>query len=199
VSPAFDPQAPWLDAPWEGFLAAFRARIESASAALRALPESAAAVRPAPGKWSRKELLGHLIDSASNNHQRFVRAAFQPALVFAGYEQDAWVALQRYQDEPWLDLLELWRAYNRHLAHAAAALPIQLRLRPTREHNFDQIAWRPVAAGEALTLEWFVRDYAGHLEHHLARSSAEARQPGSGYGSISGSRSTCSASATRLM
>ena len=53
-----------------------------------------------PGKWSPREIIGHLIDSASNNHQRFVRALFQDDLVFPGYDQDAWVAAQAYRDAP---------------------------------------------------------------------------------------------------
>jgi len=163
-------QALDLDAPWTTFLAAFRARIELAAAELAALPEAAAHAHRAPGKWSRKELVGHLVDSASNNHQRFVRAAFQPDLVFAGYDQDAWLALQRYDLAPWLELVSLWRGYNLQLARVVEQLPAELRLRATKRHNFDVIAWRAVAPGEACTLEWFIRDYAGHLDHHLRQA-----------------------------
>ena len=84
--------------------------VEAAFRSLSVLPDDAAARRPSPGKWSPKEIIGHLIDSASNNHQRFVRAQLQDDLVFPGYAQDEWVAAQRYQDGPWRELLELWRA-----------------------------------------------------------------------------------------
>lgn len=158
-----------IDAPWERFLRELRERIGAVSRDLAAISEGDASVRPTPKTWSKKELVGHLIDSASNNHQRFVRAAFQDTLVFAGYDQDAWVAAQRYQDAPWAELVLLWSAYNLQLVRVAAALPLELRSRVTTRHNFERIAWRSVAAGAPVTLEWFVRDYAGHLEHHLAQ------------------------------
>ena len=86
-----------------------KATVTAAAVSLAALPEDAASVRPSPGKWSPKETIGHLIDSAANNHQRFVRAQLQDDLVFAGYAQDDWVATQKYQDASWPDLLTLWR------------------------------------------------------------------------------------------
>ncbi|MCB0841112.1 MAG: DinB family protein, partial [Bacteroidetes bacterium] len=75
-----------------------------------------ASKHPAPGKWSSKEILGHLIDSAANNHRRFVQAAYQDDFVFDGYDQDKWVAVQRYNEVPWIFLLDLWKSYNLHLA-----------------------------------------------------------------------------------
>src|SRR5947199_200177 len=84
---------------------------------LLAVSDEAAARRSAPGKWSKKEILGHLIDSAANNHQRFVRLQIEDQIVFPGYRQNDWVALQYYSDRTWRDLVELWLAYNRHLAH----------------------------------------------------------------------------------
>ena len=90
---------------------------------LRDLADDGTTRRPAPGKWSPREIIGHLIDSASNNHQRFVRASFQDDLVFAGYDQDRWVAMQRYQEARWEDLLTLWASFNRHLARVMASDP----------------------------------------------------------------------------
>src|ERR1051325_1463873 len=75
------------------------------------------------GKWSRKELIGHLIDSASNNHQRFVRAQVDDGHSFPGYEQESWVARQGYEDESWEDLTLLWKSYNQHLAHVVSRIP----------------------------------------------------------------------------
>ena len=77
-----------------------KATVTAAAASLAALPEDAASVRPSPGKWSPKEIIGHLIDSAANNHQRFVRAQLQDDLVFAGYAQDDWVATQNTRTRP---------------------------------------------------------------------------------------------------
>ena len=84
---------------------------------LKALDESTIAIRPQPRKWSQKEILGHLIDSACNNQQKFVRIMQQPHLDFPGYEQDDWVDLQDWATADWQDMIRLWEAYNRHFSH----------------------------------------------------------------------------------
>lgn len=124
-------------------------------------------IRPAAGKWSPKEIIGHLIDSASNNHQRFVRAMFQQDLVFPGYTQDHWVTSQRYQDAPWGDLVTLWASFNRHMARVMAAVPEEVRLKPRHPHNLDVLACHPVAADQPATLDYFMADYVWHVHHHL--------------------------------
>lgn len=144
-----------------------RRAVEDATPRLHALSEDAVRQRPAPGKWSKKEILGHLIDSAANNHQRFVRAQFQDDLVFPGYAQDEWVRVQRYQETEWKALIELWRRYNLHLARVIAAIPDAVRLREHRTHNLHRIAMRRVPEHEATTLDYFMRDYVYHLQHHL--------------------------------
>jgi len=141
--------------------------VDQALPGLRALGDDVTGRRPAAGKWSPREIIGHLIDSASNNHQRFVRASFQDDLVFAGYDQDEWVALQHYQEARWEDLLTLWASFNRHLARVMAATPTDVRRRERRSHNLDRIAMRSVAAGSPATLEYFMDDYVLHLHHHL--------------------------------
>lgn len=141
--------------------------VDGALPGLRGLGEEASARAPAPGKWSPRELLGHLIDSASNNHQRFVRARFQEDLVFLPYDQDAWVDSQAYATAPWSELVELWRLFNRHLARVLEALPGELAQRTVTRHNLDRIAWQAVPAGAPTTLAFFARDYVGHLRHHL--------------------------------
>jgi hypothetical protein len=125
--------------------------------------------RPGPGKWSPREIIGHLIDSASNNHQRFVRAQFQDDLIFPGYAQDEWVAAQRYQDAAWEDLLTLWRSFNLHIAHVMETVPEEQRLRQRVRHNLDQLAWRPIPREQPATLDYFMGDYVAHLKHHLAK------------------------------
>ena len=121
-----------------------RATVGRASASLSAMTDETAARRPAPDKWSPKEVIGHLVDSAANNHQRFVRAQFQDDLIFPGYEQDRWVSVQRYQDAPWQDLVSLWRFYNLHIARLMEATPDEVRLRKHHRHNLDELAWQPV-------------------------------------------------------
>jgi len=150
--------------------ARLRERVERAAQLLRAVPEAEAARRPSPAKWSKKEILGHLVDSASNNHQRFVRARFQDELVFPAYEQDDWVAAEGWQERPWHETLELWRLYNLHLAHVIASTPRALAERVHTRHNLHLRAWKPIAEGAPTTLTWFMEDYLGHLEHHLAQA-----------------------------
>jgi len=157
-----------------GYARELRETVDRAAAELRAIPEAAASVRPAPGKWSIKEIIGHLIDSASHNHQRFVRARWQDDLVFQGYQQDEWVAAQQYQSVPWDELVSLWQMYNRHVARVMAQVPAAIARREHRRHNLDQIAWQTVPADRPATLEYFMRDYVAHLKHHL-RQVAERR------------------------
>src|SRR5262252_5822381 len=87
-----------------------------AAGRLSHIDEAAASRRPAPGKWSKKEILGHLIDSAANNHQRFVRLQMSSRIDLPSYDGDEWVRIQRYQERPWQEIIELWRNYNIQLA-----------------------------------------------------------------------------------
>jgi hypothetical protein len=98
------------------FLADFRRTVADAAGRLLIYSDTDAARPLAPGKWSRKEIIGHLIDSAANNHARFVRAQLHDDLVFEGYDQARWVEVQRYRERPWTDLVGLWQAYNVHIA-----------------------------------------------------------------------------------
>jgi len=151
------------------YVAELRQAIEQAIPLLRGMNEERSRLRPQPGKWCPREVIGHLIDSASNNHQRFVRAQFQDDLVFSGYEQDAWVSLQRYRDAPWEDLIALWRSFNLHIARIMDGVTIDERGRLRPRHNLDELAWKPVPRGEPATLDYFMSDYVAHLRHHLAQ------------------------------
>jgi hypothetical protein len=135
-----------------------RSQVDAALAALRALTEAEVSASRGPGTWVGKETLGHLIDSAANNHQRFVRAPFNVPFVWPGYEQNAWVSAQRYRDRPWTELVELWAALNRHVACAIESVPasaLQTRC--------------AIGGDEPVTLEWLMQDYLRHLRHHLAQ------------------------------
>ncbi|MBP7689532.1 MAG: hypothetical protein KA765_16570, partial [Thermoflexales bacterium] len=85
--------------------------IDRAADQLRALPEAHADLA-LDGQWSAKQILGHLIDSAANNHQRFVRAQFTTDLIFQGYAQEDWLRVQYYVDEPWAAMIDFWQLYN---------------------------------------------------------------------------------------
>src|SRR5882672_2968437 len=151
------------------FLTDYRKIVKTSAARLLEISEEQSKLAKYPGKWSAREVLGHLIDSAANNHQRFVRAQFSDELVFQGYEQAEWVRVQRYNEEPWDQLIQLWKHYNLHLAHLISVIPEQTltQLRPL--HNLDRIAFETVDKDQTTTLEYFVRDYVAHLKHHLAQ------------------------------
>jgi hypothetical protein len=134
---------------------------------LEAISDADAAVPRGRGKWSRKEIIGHLIDSASNNHARFVRAQFTDELVCPAYDQDAWVRAQRYGEASWSELVSLWALFNLHLARVMAATPDEIRREPRMRHNLHQVAFRTFSASEPATLALFMHDYVVHLEHHL--------------------------------
>jgi hypothetical protein len=116
--------------------------------------ETAAPLKP--GGWSRKQTLGHLIDSASNNHQRFVRLMLDETVDLPDYDQARWVETQAYNSRPWSELLWLWVAYNEHLAHLIEIVPQSALSHTCR-----------VGGGTPVTLEFLMRDYVRHLEHHI--------------------------------
>lgn len=151
----------------------FRRTVEESAERLLLMSEEQSQTSRADGKWSAKEIVGHLIDSASNNHQRFVRAQMTDELVFPGYEQEEWVRVQRYREEPWPLLVGLWKAFNLHLAHVMACAPEEARRRPRARHNLDRIAWQAVGQDEPATLEYFMRDYIAHLKSHLRQVFGE--------------------------
>jgi len=130
--------------------------IETVTPWLKQLSKEDASVQPAPGKWSKKEILGHLMDSACNNHQRFVRAALQGQLTFPGYDQEKLVVLQRYQDLDWEFLIELWTTYNKFLVHVLRNLPA----------SAHQVTCH-IAEFKPATLAWIAEDYVAHMKHHL--------------------------------
>ena len=135
-----------------------RGEVEQAAARFRTMNEADAAASRGAEKWSRKEVLGHLIDSACNNHQRFVRARFADPFVGPGYDQVEWVKLHRYRDRPWADLVDLWVAMNRQLAEVIEHTPAE-KLQTALV----------IGAREPLSLEWWIRDYLRHVKHHLAQ------------------------------
>lgn len=151
------------------YIAGFREDLDIAAPKLQTITHAAASVPRAPGKWSPKQVLGHLIDSACVNHERFVRARQLEDLVFPGYDQDEWVNAQRYVDTSWDELIELWLRYNRHLARVFEATPQDERCRDRAHHNFDEIAFRAVSPDVPSTLDYLMKDYVVHLEHHLTQ------------------------------
>lgn len=151
------------------YIAALRADLDAAEPLLRAIGDDAASAPWRPGKWTRREVLGHLVDSASVNHERFVRATRTDHLVFHGYDQDEWVAVQHYRDASWDELVDLWIGLNRYLARFMAVVPTDVRHAPRERHTLDRIGFRPLPANQPATLDHLMSDYVVHLEHHLTQ------------------------------
>ncbi len=123
---------------------------------------SHSARKPVPNKWSAKQELGHLLDSAANNHQRIVRVQLEDGLALPGYPQETWVNLHAYQQREWLDLIRLWAALNEQLLAAARSVP--------------DAAWAhtcTVAGSGPLTLRFVLEDYVEHMLHHLRHVGVE--------------------------
>jgi hypothetical protein len=117
------------------------------------------------GGWSRRQVLGHLIDSASNNHQRFVRACLQDSLEFPGYDQNGRVQAQAPEEADWALMVTLWASYNLYLAHVVTHLPPAKLQVPCRLGSKDPV-----------TLGFVVENYLRHLLHHLRQIGAAPLQ-----------------------
>jgi hypothetical protein len=135
--------------------------VDTAEPRLRAISEQESQKPVLRGGWSGKQVIGHLIDSASNNHQRFVRASLQDSLDFPGYDQDGMVRVQAIQEADWLTLVVLWAAYNRFLAHVIEHIPAD------KLETFCRIG-----AGKPVTLLFLAEDYVEHMVHHLRQIGA---------------------------
>jgi len=130
--------------------------VEAASQSLRRIGDPEASLGSALGNWSKKEILGHLLDSAVNNHHRFVRAQQVKQLTFPAYEQEEWVSAQGYVERPWSELIDFWRLYNRHLAHVISLIS---------EEKLAVIC--VIGTNEPVTLGYLIEDYLVHMRHHL--------------------------------
>lgn len=120
--------------------------------------ESIVRHKPSADRWSIAEVIGHLVDSASNNHQRFIRAQESDSLVFPRYDQNSWVAKNAYASANWESLVELWFHYNLQLAQVIRRIPEQ--------HFLTQCT---IGENDPCTLEWLATDYFDHLVHHLKK------------------------------
>jgi len=135
-----------------------RSIVETEGARLRAIAATDTGAAQRPGTWSRREVLGHLIDSALNNHRRFVLAQLSGSLEIPGYAQADWVRCQGYAESEWDSLIELWSSLNRHLAHVVERIPTTALSAPCR-----------IGENAPVPLSEVVIDYVRHLKHHLAQ------------------------------
>jgi hypothetical protein len=136
--------------------AELRGEVDRAASRFQGWSEADVTGERGAGKWIRKEILGHLIDSAFNNQQRFVRAQLASEYVGPGYEQAAWVAVNGYRERPWRELVEIWVAANRHLAAVIERVPASKLQTPCT-----------IGDGKPVTLAYVMQDYLTHMKHHL--------------------------------
>jgi hypothetical protein len=133
-----------------------RKTVQSAKSKLLMITSDKVSVKVSPASWSKKEILGHLIDSASFNHQRFVRAAQDLAKDFPLYDQNKYVEVQRYNESDWNSLVELFYQYNMHLAYVIEGL---------KEDVMDNLC--STGKGVPAALSSVIEDYLWHLNHHI--------------------------------
>jgi len=110
--------------------------------------------KPRPGKWSKQEVLGHLIDSAQNNLRRFICSQYEVTPPLITYQQDFWVAANGYQQAPRAELMALWRLLNLRICAVLENMPAD---------NYSKTS----NTGSLRTLEWLADDYVKHMRHHI--------------------------------
>ena len=124
------------------------------TASLLKIPEKDISATPAPGKWSKKQIIGHLVDSAANNHRRFIAARIEETPnIF--YNQDEWNRLSYYNEMDTATLIRLWEHYNNFIAHIIRHISPTDLTRKCRTGNNEHV------------LGFIISDYVVHLEHHL--------------------------------
>ena len=153
----------------ETWLEDFKQTVDSASVRLGQISESQAEQPRAEDHWSSKQIIGHLIDSAANNHARFVLGQMKDDLIFPGYDQNGWVEINHYQEASWPRLVELGRAYNLQLHHLMSHASKEKMSTPCTLHTLEEIAFKTVPKTEPVTLEYLMKDYVVHLKHHLGQ------------------------------
>lgn len=136
----------------------FRAELDEIYAALLALPPELADTTWRDGGWTRKQVVGHLLDSAANNHQRFVRAAAEGSYAGPDYKQDDWVAAHGYTGQSWETLLRWWQAEHEILSAVVDLIP---------EERLD--ASCVIGLNAPVTLRFLIVDYLRHQRWHLAQ------------------------------
>lgn len=134
---------------------ALRTILDTAAGTMGSLPEAEASAPRPDGGWNRKQILGHLVDSAGVNLQRFLRGQLDAEFSLL-YPPDQFVDLNGYADRSFADILILWIALNRQLLHVVERIPEDKLGNPCGQ-----------GGGEDWTLRFRILDYVGHMQHHL--------------------------------
>lgn len=145
------------------FIDDFEGTILTAFTEMQKISEESASRKKEKINWSIKEIIGHLIDSATNNHQRFVRLQAESKITFPFYQQENFVKFNHYQNQNWLALLDFWKIYNFHLLHI---------IKNIESHKLKNV-WLTSNA-ERLDLEFIIEDYLAHLKHHLLQIKSKS-------------------------
>ena len=110
-------------------------------------------------RWSKKEILGHLCDSATNNHHRFTKIQFEKQpFVAVPYQQENWVLIQDYQSISTLEIVEYYIALNRQIIRVISKIPEE-----KLEYQCE------IGENKSITLSELIQDYLGHMDHHLSQ------------------------------
>ena len=129
--------------------------VDTVPGRLKAFSAEAFSSPQGAGKWSKKQIIGHLIDSATNNHHRFVRGQFEDSPIIL-YDQEKWNDFSYYGHMEGHALIDFWEIYNRHLLRLVDNMPPEMRQRTCA-----------MSDGQLYTIAWLFEDYVRHLEHHL--------------------------------
>jgi len=121
------------------------------------MSEKEISIRPLPNKWSKKEILGHLCDSAINNIERFIKIQYEePVYVIQSYNQEQWVTAQNYQDRPLDEIVNLFQTLNKQIVYIVKNIP-----------NEKLLILCNIGNNQHKTLEWLIQEYLEHMEHHI--------------------------------
>lgn len=136
--------------------------VDQAMIDFESITEEAWNDKPQPSKWSKKELLGHLIDSATNNIRRLIIGQYEQGVKIV-YHQDEWVLYQNYQETAIADVKMLWKLLNNQISRVIENIPEE-----KLQNNCDTGKGKT----ELHTLSYFIEDYVMHLKYHLNQITA---------------------------
>ena len=138
--------------------AELRLLITTYSTAFTALPEADFSDKPFPEKWSKKEIVGHLIDSAHNNLRRFITGQYEQVPPHIVYDQDFWVKANNYHGMTSMDVIVLWMLINFRICEVLENMP---------QENYSKHCNTGKGEPQVYTLEWLAADYVKHMKHHI--------------------------------
>jgi len=132
--------------------------VEEFTVKISAISDAEFSSKPKPEKWSKKEILGHLVDSAHNNLRRFICGQYESTPPHIAYDQNFWVDVNGYKDVAKEDVLQLWRLMNEHICRVLNTMPPEKYMNECDMSNFSV---------QLRSLKWLAEDYVVHLKHHL--------------------------------